>query len=906
MPGGADEGAGGNPPVRRGIRQAGGRGGAGEAHRLVRYDAFISYSQVDRRIALALKTGMQRLARRRRSGAIRVFRDEERLHAGAHLADEITSALDASRFLIVIVSPDSDRSPWVRMETEHWLSGHPASSVLKVLAPGTAPVADERLAASLNGMRVPRLRDEVFLQAVAKLAGALKGEAPEELIRAEERRRRRVRLLSAGAAVLLCASSTLAVQQWREAGERQRLRAAAEMVALYEAARDLAPGDAASLAVAAFQGADLPRTRQALFQEYLRTIGFSVVLDGEGDLLNGMAMSEDGSRVLGWWDSREVRLWTPEGGREVEVPPGVNVTAVDLSLDGKVMAVGTSAGEVIVRAVEGGEETRMRVGGPPQAVDLSTDGRTVAAVTIPDGTGYRLHHRGRVMEAGTGTTSVDSLRVSDDGYAVVIPGGGRADIWNLADGGLTTLRDSKVAYLPSSKAKAIAVCRELKPKLVGVRLVQVSNARPVAGETTMPGECDRVALYQEGFGIIALNGRFARLSLAEHPILASQFTVSHEEDPRGVGLVHRLPPFAYFMDGEYGQLAYPVTGGVYLQDIRARTQSSSTGDPAGGVFDPAGEEVVTTGDFLSRWRIATGELVPAETVSAAQGVSFSPDGAWMVLPGESGIEVRRGRTLEEVARLEHPYTVAPVAVVDGQVVHHCRSGRLSRLRLPGLAEAGREIELDPGGSCRMAVDGGRVAVQPEGSTDVELVDTESGLRRRFAVGLDARALLLSGDRLLVAGIQGANLAIALVETDTGKVRDLGRWGGSDANTGVSAAASGTSALVASSGQLVTVDLRLGRVTQTLDAGKAVPVLGTLAPRGMGSVLAVRKDLKAVLVRDSFHHVVPEHFSSGTTKVVSLDPAEWMRHLCAISGGWLSRARAGALPDGAAPPRCPPT
>ncbi|GAA4097329.1 hypothetical protein HNR30_007065 [Nonomuraea soli] len=845
---------------------------------------------------------MQRLARRGRSGAMRIFRDEERLHAGAHLADEITNALDASRFLIVIVSPDSDRSPWVRMETERWLAGHPGSAVLKVLAPGTDPVAEERLAANLNGVRRLRLSDEVFLQAVAKLTGAVKGQAPEALVRAEERRQRRVRLLSAGVAVLLCASSTLAVQQWRESGERQRLRAAVEMAALYRAARDTAPGDAASLAVAAFQVADLPQTRQALFQEYLRTIGFSVVLDGEGRVLNGMAMSEDGSRVLGWWDSREVRLWTPEGGREVAVPPGANVTAVDLSLDGRVMAVATSAGEVIVSAADGGELSRMRVGAPVEAVDLSADGRSVAAVTLRDGTGYRLHHRGRVMEAETGATSVGSLRVSDDGYAVVIAGG-QADIWDPSGGKVSTLREDKVTYVASSKAKAIAVCRTKGTKVIGIRLVQVSNGRPVEGETTVEGDCDKVALYQEGFGIIAFNGRFARLSLAEHPILAAQFTVPHEEDPRGIGPVHPPAPFAYFMDGEYGQLAYPVTGGVYLQDIRARTQSTHTGDVADGVFDPAGEEIVTTGDYLTRWRIATGEFLPGETVAADGGASFSPDGAWLVLPGESWIEVRRARTLEQVARLDLPYAPGPVAVVDGQVVHLCRSGSLSRLRLPDLAEAGREVELDPGGSCVMAVEGGRVAIQPEGSTDVELVDVDSGRRQRFSAGTEARALLLSGDRLLVMGIHGADLVLVLIETGTGKVRELGMWAGSDAIFGVAASAVGSTALVASSGHVLTVDLLRGRVTQSLDAGEAVPVLGTFAARGMGPVLAVRKDLKAVLVRDALG---AGYSGSGITRVVSLDPAEWMRHLCAISGGWLSRAQTEALPDGANPPRCPPT
>src|ERR1041385_1289642 len=84
-------------------------------HRAATYDAFISYSHAsDRALAGSLQATLQRLGKpwyRRR--ALRLFRDDTSLSASPHLWPAIEEALQRSRFLILMASPDAANSAWV-------------------------------------------------------------------------------------------------------------------------------------------------------------------------------------------------------------------------------------------------------------------------------------------------------------------------------------------------------------------------------------------------------------------------------------------------------------------------------------------------------------------------------------------------------------------------------------------------------------------------------------------------------------------------------------------------------------------------------------------------------------------------------------------------------------------------
>ena len=88
-------------------------------------------------VATRLQRLMQRLGKpwyvRR---AMRVFRDDTSLSATPHLWPSIVEALKASRYLVLIASPEAAASRWVFRETEFWLQSKSSYTLLLALTAG--------------------------------------------------------------------------------------------------------------------------------------------------------------------------------------------------------------------------------------------------------------------------------------------------------------------------------------------------------------------------------------------------------------------------------------------------------------------------------------------------------------------------------------------------------------------------------------------------------------------------------------------------------------------------------------------------------------------------------------------------------------------------------------------------
>jgi len=113
-----------------------------------RYWAFVSYSHHDKAVARRLQRQLEtyRVPRRLVGRATPqgpvparlspLFRDRDELNAGADLKASVQEALAASRWLIVVCTPDAARSPWVNREIVEFKRLHGEGRVLALIASG--------------------------------------------------------------------------------------------------------------------------------------------------------------------------------------------------------------------------------------------------------------------------------------------------------------------------------------------------------------------------------------------------------------------------------------------------------------------------------------------------------------------------------------------------------------------------------------------------------------------------------------------------------------------------------------------------------------------------------------------------------------------------------------------------
>jgi len=228
------------------------------------YDAFVSYSHAkDQAIAAALQAVIQKLGKpwyRRR--ALRVFRDDTSLSATPGLWPSIERALQQSRFLILLTSPEAAASAWVAKETSYWLDHKSAATLLIGLTDGELAwdnaVSDFRwsdatpLPVALKGrlavepkwvdLRAYRAgvtsRNASFVDKGADFAAAIQGVAKEDLLSAELRQQRRALTLASSAAATLLVLAVVATWEWTLAVQ-QRNRAERALAAATRAANDL-------------------------------------------------------------------------------------------------------------------------------------------------------------------------------------------------------------------------------------------------------------------------------------------------------------------------------------------------------------------------------------------------------------------------------------------------------------------------------------------------------------------------------------------------------------------------------------------------------------------------------------------------------------------------------------------
>jgi TIR domain-containing protein len=102
------------------------------------YGAFLLYSHAaDSHVAASLQHGLQTIAKPwHRLRSIRVFWDASDLSATPGLWQALTQALDESKYVVLLASPEAASSAWVSRELQYWLDHRRSEEILIAVTGG--------------------------------------------------------------------------------------------------------------------------------------------------------------------------------------------------------------------------------------------------------------------------------------------------------------------------------------------------------------------------------------------------------------------------------------------------------------------------------------------------------------------------------------------------------------------------------------------------------------------------------------------------------------------------------------------------------------------------------------------------------------------------------------------------
>jgi DNA-binding beta-propeller fold protein YncE len=378
------------------------------------YDAFISYShRLDAAIAARLQAELQRFAKPwYQLRALRVFRDQTSLAASPHLWTTIERALDSSRWLILMASPESAQSPWVAKEISWWRERRPASHILIAVTDGElvwdASAGDLDWAASTSLSKEAlghafgqeprwvdvrwaraqaqaghlRSADPRFQDAVADLAATIRELPKDSLIGEHIRQRRRtIRSLVAGLAalvILLAAAVTAAViakDQRDRAIQEETVATAGQLASTAVSLTGSHPDLAQLFAAKAYQlDPGNPQTRAALFAAVQADPQVQRFIQARGPV-SALTTAADGRMIVAATAGGWVQRWTLPGLRRATVG----------RLDGPVSGVAVSADGTTIAAAAGAQARVWRPGGVVQSHAAPSGRRFTAVGVSPSG-----------------------------------------------------------------------------------------------------------------------------------------------------------------------------------------------------------------------------------------------------------------------------------------------------------------------------------------------------------------------------------------------------------------------------------------------------------------------------------------------------------------------------------------
>jgi WD40 repeat protein len=620
-----------------------------------------------------------------------VFRDDASLSANPGLWSSIQAALDASRFFVLLASPQAAESKWVGREVAYWLEHEQKhEDPLVVLTEGDIAWDEARadfdwerttaLPKELAGAfsEEPRyidlrwarskehlsLRDTRFREAVADVAATLHGRPKDELVGEDVRQHRRALRLArgAGAALLLLAAAAsvaavLAVQQ-RNTAREQRDRA--EQQARIATSRSLAAAAlqnvdrkldlAALLALESLRLDRSAETRNAVATVTGRGDRIVRTLHDDPDGVDGLAAVSDGRGVVTTSLSGRVTLWDARRGRiEQLVRRGDGDTIVSAVSVRGLVAFPRESGGIVLRDLHTGRDLARLPLGDLAPIDLSFD-RSGARLAAVDETGAIVvwdvgrHRVAARLEAGLADLDLSfepeaaGLAFSPDGRTLAFGASdGALTTWDLTAGRPVRTRLGRqngaihdLAFAPGGRLLAVAGANGT------IRLWDYRRGRPV----TIPihahaGGANGVAFSPDGRTLASVGvDRTLRLWRLPGTAPIGAPLRAHSESVTGVAF---LDDDTVVTAGEEGVAeVWSVSQPVSAQPL------VGVGRPVDRVaFSPDGRLLVTGGYGDVRfWDARTGEAVSrwlrghaGETVT---GLAFDSTGSLLASSGDDG------------------------------------------------------------------------------------------------------------------------------------------------------------------------------------------------------------------------------------------------------------------------------